>query len=184
MLVIDAQRQAKVKSDKLLFADLGINFRFGLLAELSKANEKEVIKIDLDKVKVIDSSFCREAFVKLIPELNIDEQRPRMIFINVHDYVKQNIEESFTYYNKYCLVQTKNNEIKLVGKFSEPIADTVNALLKLKQAKAKDIGKKLEILELNTINHRLKSIFEMCIINRKEVGQESGGKEFIYIIDN
>jgi hypothetical protein len=180
-LVVDALKESQIKGDKLFFADNGIKFRESVLSKIHKEKENDLVSIDLNKVKVIDSSFCREAFVRLISSLSIDEVRPQVLFINVDEYVTQNLEQSFTYHNRFSLVFNKNKKFVIIGKFSDQIADTIKYIIKNKEVKAKEIATNLGA-EINTINNRLKSIYEMCIVSRKEIGQESGGKEFIYYL--
>jgi len=182
VLTLNAQKVSKLKGDSLFYAPNGINFKNEVHALLNFDNEKELLKIDLQNTNSIDSSFCREGFVNLISELSLSLNRPQVLFINVSENVVQNLEVSFTYHKKYCLIIDKDSKFQIVGKSAEPFRETIEAMIKLKEARVRDVAKELGIEELNTVNNRLKNIFDLCIIKRKEVGQESGGKEFIYYL--
>lgn len=182
MTTINAQKVSKLKGDSLFYAPNGIKFKNEVHALLHLENEKELLKIDLKDTNSIDSSFCREGFVYLINELSLSLNRPQVLFVNVSENVAQNLEVSFTYHKKYCLTTDENNCFKMVGKIAEPFKKTIEVMIELKEARVREVAKKLQIEELNTVNNRLKSIYDMCIVKRKEVGQESGGKEFIYYL--
>ena len=55
-------------------------------------------------------------------------------------------------------------------------------MTRVKKTKAKDLIKEIKELEITTANNRLKSLYDMCIVTRKEFAQEIGGKEFMYYL--
>ncbi len=184
MAIINAQEVSGLPGDSLFTGPNGIKFKEKVHQLLHLEDEHELLKIDLIDTNTIDSSFCREGFVYLINELSQIMRRPQVLFINVSENAAQNLEVSFTYHKKNCLVLDKNGRFKIIGKLAEAYTETIRTMIELKEATVRDVAEKLGIEELTTVNNRLKIIFDMCIINRKEVSQESGGKEYIYYLRN
>ncbi len=159
------------KRKRLFFSDSGVKLRERIVKKIYAEKAHDLVILNFADIEVVDVSFAREGFVKLISMLSTDEPHPQLLFLNVNDYVKQNLDLSMKEHKK------KNWE--LIGKYSEQIRETVCALIKLKETTAKRLSKKLNI-ELTTCNNRLMSLYEMCVITRMQTGQKSGGIEFIY----
>lgn len=173
----------KLAQQAMLFtADKGIVLRNEMYLKIHNENEKMIVIIDMKGIETIDSSFCREAFVKFIGLMQSEPDRPQIIFENATFTVKDNLNESFTNWEKIGIVKTVDNVFNIIGKSSPPINETINIMLKLKKAKTKDLADKLNGIPLTTINNRLKNLHDMCVVTRKEVMQESGGKEYIYFL--
>lgn len=168
-------------SDKLFFADEGSKFRAKVISKIHKDNEENWVIIDLKKIHITDASFNREAFIKLISSLSVEITRPQILFTNVEEYVKQNMHQSFCYHNMFTVIKNEDQLIP-IGKFSTQLYQTIVVISEMKEGTAKEIALKLGKVELTTVNNRLKSLFEMCVITRKEFGQQSGGKEFKYYL--
>ena len=166
---------------RLWFAERGSSLKEKILKIISENNEKDVVKIDLDKIEVTDASFAREGFVKLIADISMDQNRPQILFINVDKYVEHNLYLSLKEHKKFALIVNKNNERKLIGKFTQQTSDTLKTLIECKEASTSELAKKMDI-GLTTCNNRLINLYEMCVITRREVGQKSGGIEYIYKI--
>ena len=81
-------------------------------------------------------------------------------------------------------MKTVDKKYHTIGNTSQPLNDTINIMIKLKEANTKEIADKLNGIPLTTINNRLKSLYDMCVITRKEKSQQSGGKEFLYYLDS
>ena len=182
MIIINAQEVSGLPGDSLFTGPNGIKFKEKAHQRIYLEDEHELVKIDLKDTNTIDSSFCREGFVYLINELEQILKRPQILFINVSENAAQNLEVSFTYHKKNCLILDKNSKFKVIGKLAEAYVETIKVMIELKEASVRDVARKLEIEELTTVNNRLKTIYDMCIINRKEVSEESGGKEYLYYL--
>ena len=170
-------------SKKLWFADKGTELRETILRHVARDKKRDLLKLDLREIEVTDSSFAREAFVNLITLLASEPERPQVLFANVDENLKGNLDQSFKEHKKFCLILDKSGAWDLIGKFSQQSVETVKLLLELKDAKARDIKKKLgQNIELSTVNNRLASLYEMCIVNRQAGAQETGGIEYTYSI--
>lgn len=165
---------------KLLFSEKGVELRNKIIFQFNEDDKKGLIKIDLSDIEIIDASFIREAFIKLIGIFRTELEKPQVLFENVNDHIKQNMEESFSFRNMFALVHNSKGNYELIGKFSQQLSETVNIMLKVNEITAKQITKEIDNLELTSANNRLKNLYDMCVIYRKEVGQESGGKEYVY----
>ena len=170
----------KVSGKRLLFADKGIDFRNKVLSKINESNEKELVRIDLIDVQIGDVSFVREGFVKLITYLSDEPEHPQISFKNVQEYLKQNMDDSFTNRKKFAFIVDLNGKWDLIGKYSQQMIDTLKVLIRLEEAKARQIAEELGGIELTTCNNRLISLYNMCVISRKEIGQKSGGLEYLY----
>ena len=171
------------KRSMLFSADKGIELRNIMYELINKKEETKIVKIDMLDIETIDSSFCREAFVKLIGLMLSNSDKPQIIFENATSTVKDNLHESFTNWDKIGIVKTNDNKYHTIGKSSQPLNDTINVMIKLKETNTKVLSEKLNGIPLTTINNRLKSLYDMCIISRRETSQESGGKEYIYSLE-
>lgn len=167
-----------IGSKQLWSADKGKIFRNIVITQYHTNKNVDEIEINLKKIEVADTSFIREGFVKLIVELSVEYGRPRLFFSNVSDYMLENLDTAFFKHERFA-VTLHNKKIKLIGKFSKQINETLKVLFYKKKATASMVAQNLEI-QLNTVNNRLMKLYNMAIINRKELGQESGGKEFEY----
>lgn len=167
----------------LYMAENGIKLRNQIYSLIHSQPELEKVVLDMAGIESIDSSFCREGFVKIISLLQTDTERPQLIFINATDNVRNNLHDSFTGWDKTGIVKTSDSKTHIIGKQSPHLFETLKVMLKLKEARTKDIATHLDNLPLTTLNNRMKSLYEMCVISRKEVIQGSGGKEYLYCLD-
>lgn len=174
----------KLTNKSMLFtADKGIELRNEIYSLVHKEKEIAILKLDMIEIETIDSSFCREAFVKLIGLLCSDTDRAQLLFVNASHNVKDNLHESFTVWDKIGIVVTIDSTFHIIGKSSQPINDTIKVMHNLKKANTKNIADKLAGIPLTTVNNRLKTLYDMCIVTRKEIAQSSGGKEFTYYLE-
>lgn len=180
-LIIEVKKIAK--HSMLFTADKGIELRNEMYSRIHQEDERVLVVIDMKDIETIDSSYCREAFVKIIGLMQIDTDRPQIIFENSTQTVKDNLDESFTVWEKIGVVKTVDGKYSVIGKPSQPLIDTVNVMIKLKKARTKDIANHLDNIPLTTVNNRLKNLYDMCVVTRKEVQQVSGGKEFNYFLN-
>jgi hypothetical protein len=178
MLVVPISRLTS--SDKLWFADKGVALRQSIVKLIEHEAEKDCVRIDLSGIKVTDTSFAREAFVKLVSHVAADPSHPQIRFLNVDEYVKQNLHLSFKDHNLFSMILNAGRSWNLIGKFSEPSVETVRAMVKLKTARVRDVSKELGSLELSTVNNRLVGLYQACIVGRLQSSQESGGIEYTY----
>ena len=167
------------KRKRLFFSDSGVKLRERIVKKIYAEKAHDLVILNFADIEVVDVSFAREGFVKLISMLSTDEPHPQLLFLNVNDYVKQNLDLSMKEHKKFALTADNKKNWELIGKCSEQIRETVCALIKLKETTAKRLSKELNI-ELTTCNNRLMSLYEMCVITRMQTGQKSGGIEFIY----
>lgn len=167
-----------MKSKQLWSADKGKLFRDMAIKNYHANKNTDELEINLCDIEVADTSFIREGFVKLIVELSVEYERPRLFFSNVSDYMLENLDTAFFKHERFA-VTLHNKKIKLIGKYSQQINETLKVLFYKKRATASMVAQSLDI-QLNTVNNRLMKLYKMATINRKELGQDSGGKEFEY----
>jgi len=175
---IDIYKEAG-KRKRLFFSESGIKLREKILRKIYAEKIYDIVVLNFKGIEVVDVSFAREGFVKLIAILGSDEIHPQLLFLNIDDYVKQNLNLSLKEHKKFALTVDEKKNWELIGKFTEQIQETVSVLVKLKETTAKRLAQELKI-GLTTCNNRLLSLYEMCVITRKQVIQKSGGIEFIY----
>lgn len=180
MLHIDVYAEAD-KKKMLLFANGGAKLRERILNKINEQKEMDLVKLDFRQIEVTDVSFAREGFVKLVVHLGIESRRPQLLFVNVDEYVKQNLDLSFKEHKKLALITDKTKKWELIGKYTQQVQETVKTLIETGQTTARELAKHLQI-ELTTCNNRLTNLYEMCAVMRKEVGQKSGGIEYMYKI--
>lgn len=180
MILINIYKEVDQK-ERLFFANQGTALREKILEKIAKQKETELVKLDFKNIEVSDVSFAREGFVKLVTHLGLEINHPQVIFINVDEYVKQNLNLSFKEHKKLVLITDIRNKWEMIGKYSQQVVETIDALNEEKQATAKELAQKLQI-ELTTCNNRLSNLYDMCVLTRKEIGQKSGGIEFVYKI--
>lgn len=164
---------------KLWFAESGIELRNKLLRKIFDSKEVELVRLDFSDIEVTDASYAREAFTKLIGMLSLEMPRPQVLFTNVDEYVEQNLELSLKAHKKFAAVVRKDGSWVLIGKYTHLSLETLEALIKLREATTKKIAEKLKI-ELTTCNNRLSTLHEMSIITKQERVQKSGGIEYTY----
>lgn len=179
ILIINIRKTANDET-KLWLADSGRELKNKILDTISKKNREEIIILDLNNIEIMDTSYAREGFVKLILEIGMSNPHPQVLFKNVDEYVRQNLDMSLNYHKSFALVVNTTNTWNLIGKFSEQNLDTVKALIKRKEASAKQIAKDLGDIGLSTSINRLNQLYEFCICTRKELVQPTGGKEYLF----
>ncbi len=166
-------------NEMLYLAEKGIDLRNEVYLRVHNANELDRVILDMENVVSIDSSFCREAFVKIISLLQGDSEHPQLLFIKVTENVRNNLHESFLGWDKVGIVKGTDDKISIIGKQSTPIIDTLKILLELKKATTKEIAARLNDVALTTLNNRMKTLYDSCLVSRKEVSHGSG-KEYVY----
>lgn len=181
-MVINILTEAK-SGTRLWFAEKGKELRDKIVNRLTKANEQNIVILDFDRIEVTDTSYAREGFIKLVSEISLNSVHPQIIFKNVEEYVKQNLHLSFSHHKLFTLVVNSRGKWDLIGKFSEQNVQTVNALIKRKEASAKQIAKDLGELGMSTSMNRLTQLYNSCVCSRKELVQPTGGKEYLFKIE-
>ncbi len=167
------------KKKRLWFNEAGVQLRGNILKKIADHREIECVKLDFKRVEVTDVSFAREAFVKLLSDLTLEMNRPQVLLINIDDYVRQNLSLSLKDHKKFALITNSQDEWDLIGKYSQLAKETIAALIEVEEATARELAHRLRI-GITTCNNRLSNLYEMCAITRKEVGQKSGGVEYMY----
>lgn len=168
---------------RLWFAENGKELRNKILDQILKAQDFSLLILDLNKVEVMDTSYAREGFVKLLLEVNLNSLHPQIILKNVDEYVKQNLHLSFKEHKMFTLIFNNAGNWDLIGKFSEQNIETVKILMKKKEASAKLIAKELGDIALSTCINRLNQLYNNCICTRKELAQQTGGKEYSFKLE-
>lgn len=165
---------------KLWFAEKGKELRNRILDQISNINVLDLIVLDLHKIAVMDTSYAREGFVKLILEVSMNSLHPQILLKNVDEYVKQNLHLSLKDHKVFTLTKDSTNKWNLIGKFSEQNLETTEALIKRKETSAKQIAKDLGDIGLSTTINRLNQLYDFCVCTRKESVQPTGGKEYLF----
>ncbi len=180
-MIIRIQKEADNQT-RLWLAENGKTLKNRILDQVSNISGLDLLVLDFDKIEVLDTSYAREGFVKLVSDIRINSYHPQVLFKNVDEYVKQNLDMSFNYHKIFSLVINPLNEWNLIGKFSEQNLETVKALIKRKEASAKQISKDLGDIGLSTSINRLNQLYDFCVCTRKELVQPTGGKEYLFKI--
>jgi anti-anti-sigma regulatory factor len=167
---------------KLWFAENGKGLKNKILDQVLKSPNDILLILNLNKIEVMDTSFARECIVKLIAEVKLSSPHPQIFLKNVNEYVKQNLHLSFKDHKVFTLITDNSNNWSLIGKFSEQNIDTAKALIKRKEASAKQIAKDLNNIGLSTAINRLNQLYDFCICTRKGLVQPTGGKEYLFSI--
>ena len=181
-MIIDIRKTANDET-KLWLADNGRELKNKILDQISKKAKDEVVVLDLNKIEIMDTSFAREGFVKLILEIGLSNPHPQVIRKNVDEYVRQNLHLSFKDHKVFAMVTDSGNSWELIGKFTEQNLETINALIKLRQASAKQIARNLGEINITTAINRLNQLNQFCVCIRKESVQPTGGKEYLFKIE-
>jgi anti-anti-sigma regulatory factor len=181
-LIIDIRKTAN-NDTKLWLADNGRELKNKILDQISKSFLDEIIILDLNKIEIMDTSYAREGFVKLISEIGMINPHPQVLLKNVDEYVKQNLHLSFKDHKIFSMVVDPVGSLELIGKFSEQNLETISALVKRKQASAKQISIDLGEISLTTTINRLNQLNQFCVCSRKESVQPTGGKEYLFKIE-
>lgn len=182
ILIIDIRKTANNET-KLWLSDNGRELKNKILDQISKKVKDEVVILDLYKIEIMDTSYAREGFVKLILEIGMSNPHPQVIMKNVDEYVKQNLHLSFKDHKIFAMLSYSDNSWELIGKFSEQNLETINALVKHKQASAKQIARELGEINITTTINRLNQLNQFCVCTRKESVQPTGGKEYLFKIE-
>ena len=181
-MIIKILHEANNQS-KLWFAANGKSLKDKILLHISSATNLDLLTLDFEGIEVMDTSFTREAFVKLIFEIGLNNLHPQVILINVDEYVKENLHVSFKDHKCFTLIKNISNDWALVGKVSEHNVETVKSLAKRKGASAKQISIDLGDIGVSTTINRLNQLYNFCICTRKELVQPTGGREYLFKIE-
>lgn len=182
MLKINILKEADNQT-KLWLADNGKKLKEKILKKISEVSDFDLLVLDFKEIEVTDTSFAREAFVKLIFEIGLNAQHPQILLINVDEYVRQNLHLSFKDHSLFSLIKNQSNIINLIGKFSEQNMETIKALKNRKTASAKQIAADLGGMGLSSSINRLNQLYKFCACTRKEVSQQTGGKEYLFTLE-
>lgn len=163
---------------QLWYAEKGSSVRQAV-SEIIRSNKHEkMFALDFKDVEVADTSFIREAFVKLLHEQRMETNRPQILFKNVSEYMIENLDASFSKHNHFTMVAT-GDQWDIIGKASQQLKQTLRIILSKKECTAKQLASDLKI-NMTAANNRLSKLLEMSVVSRTETSQQTGGKEFIY----
>lgn len=137
-------KKIKQNSHDLITRPVGRRMYKKLIDEMKIINEGEVVILDFERIKVIDSSFIDEFIVKLVND-SIKNQKFFIKLRNISDIAEINIAsvlKSYSQFNKKIVVMTEdiclNNNFYL-GDLSEQEEDAINFIRINKQVSIEDL---------------------------------------------
>lgn len=161
--------------------ELGTIFRSALRQEISGHPRDSLLQFSLRDVSMMDVSFMDEVFGGIAEERGRGElQGAALILINVDPMDVDDIHRILAGRPAYstglrnCVLPLHQaDEVRLLGKTEEYIAETFSQLAKTGKISASDLASQLN-LALNTASTRLKTLYDLGIALRQAQESERG----------
>jgi hypothetical protein len=138
-----------------------------------------VVEIDLDRIRLMDVSFSREAIIETVRRF-----RPGHQFIAanpVNTVVVENLEAALERRGDSLVLREKDGRTRIIGQqlgpSLRPVFDTVE---RLRTATSREVLVHHKGLSIQNCSNKLKELWEAGLILREELSAKSGGKECVY----
>ena len=143
-----------------------------------------VVVVDIDGVEAIDQSFPNELFVTTLQKLTIDYPGRFLIFENVSDYMREQLQTAFDRpplgIAVAAIERRKDGSLHLFGKFHPADEETFAAILKAGgSATASELTEQLGV-NLTAMNERLTKLTKLGIIRRDKATSQAGREQYQY----
>lgn len=142
------------------------------------SSNKSILQIDFTGIDIIDYSFATEGLAVLITRLSGELKGKHIMFVNMKPLVQENVGVALEKAGLCALVQDKENW-SLIGKCSEQLKETFEALVESKSANTPTLAE-LTNSNLHSINNRLKDLRTLGLVSRTKINAPSGGTQYIY----
>ncbi len=161
-------KKIKQNSHDLITRPVGRKMYKKISGEMEIVAQDEVVILDFEKIKVIDSSFIDEFIVKLVTDSMVNKQ----FYIklrNISDIAEINISsvlKSYGQFNKKIVVMTEDiclNNNFYIGDLSDQEHDTINFIRVNKQVSIEDLLASSGLSEENA-KEILNSLIKMRLV--------------------
>lgn len=149
------------------------------ILEYFYSSNKNTLQIDFTGIDIIDFSFATEGLVVLITRLSGELKGKHIVFVNMKPVVKENVSVALEKAGLCALVQDTKDTWSLIGKYSDTLKETFEALLSSKSADTPKLAE-LTNSNLHLINNRLKELMLLGLAKRTRINAPSGGTQYIY----
>lgn len=184
-LMLKKQKAYPVKgsSEILSGRDEGKTLAQVVLNHLEELEPDSILPLDLSDVKFIDFSCADEFLTKIIRRIISGELGTRFILLQG---MSVNVEENFSAVFKIrelvCPKTSKGGKVELLGRVGAELAETYMLAAKKGKITASDVRAIAPRVGLSAISNRLTRLYKMRLLMRvKEVGVETGGRQFVYV---
>ena len=149
------------------------------ILEYFYASNQDILQIDFIGIDVIDFSFAAEGLVVLITRLSGELKGKHIVFTNMKPLVKENVGVALEKAGLCALVKEGKDSWSLIGKCSDILKETFDALLETKTADTPKLAE-LTNSNLHSINNRLKDLMSLGLVKRTRINAPSGGTQYVY----
>jgi len=149
------------------------------ILEYFAMSNNSILHIDFTGIDIVDFSFATEGIAVLIARLSGELSGKNIIFSHMKPLVKENVSAALEKADLCALVLEEKNRWSLIGKCSEPIRETFEALVNLKSADTPALAGATNS-NVHSINNRLKVLMSLGLVKRTKITAPSGGTQYIY----
>lgn len=154
-----------------------------VLKQLADSAPDTILPLDFSKVEFIDFSCADEFLTKILRRVTSGELGTRFIVIQgMSQNVEENIAAVLVIRELVCAKLSADGKIQLMGKIGTELIETYTLATKKGKITANDVREIAPRLGISAISNRLARLHKMGLLLKiKEIGVESGGRQFIYI---
>lgn len=155
-----------------------------VLSDFSTLSSDDILECSFQDVDMCDVSFVDEFIINL-QKYVLQHQNTVMIITNTNECVQENLEAALTLRNKQdqskiCLLLYDNCKYRVFGDLEKNLKETYDLIKNSDEISARIIAQKFGI-EINSASNRLKKLFDLRLLLRREVIDESGRQHKYYL---
>jgi len=183
ILLIDYARKEGF-TESLALRPVAKSIYYQVLNDIKKVSSGDIINCIFAGIEMCDVSFADEFIINL-QKLVMSVDNALLRIMDANDYVQENLEGALAIRNKkdrtkICLLIFSNNNYTILGDIEKNLKETFSVIIANYQITAREIAQKYDI-EINSASNRLKKLFDLCLLQRKESIDEMGRQHLYYL---
>jgi predicted transcriptional regulator len=140
----------------------------------------DILVIDIDGVEALDQSFANEFFVITISSLPVEHPGRFLIFENLSEYMREQLQIAFERFNLAVIERRKDGHLHLFGKVHPSDKETFAAILKAGgSATASELKEQLGVNQ-TAMNERLTKLTNLALVRRDKARSSAGREQYQY----
>ncbi len=155
-----------------------------VIHDISLLSSETILKCSFQNVEMCDVSFS-DGFIINLQKYVMNCEKAMMIITDANETVQENLEAALSLRNKQdhskiCLLFYQNNDYRIIGDLEKNLKESFELVKNLKELTARELAHRFNI-EINSASNRLKKLFNLRLLLRQELIDESGRQHLYYI---
>lgn len=171
-------------SDSLVLRSTAKTIYKSVMNDIGNIIPDDIIDCYFNEIEMCDVSFADEFIINLQKHI-LKISNTILRILDANEYVHENIEGALALRNKkdhakLCLLFYSEKQYSFVGDLENNLYETFNEALKHEGITARDIAQLFGI-EINSASNRLKKLFDLKLLLRRELVDENGRQHIYYL---